>query len=76
MSFPLGFFGGFICAKAKEEECSRNPRPKLLKEIQEAKKHIVLLQEKLSKATAGIQVLEKHTRTHEHTHTHTHCICT
>ncbi|XP_044077360.1 rho guanine nucleotide exchange factor 12-like isoform X2 [Siniperca chuatsi] len=36
--------------QAKEEEYSRNPRPKLLKEIQEAKKHISLLQEQLSKA--------------------------
>ncbi|XP_040006687.1 rho guanine nucleotide exchange factor 12-like isoform X2 [Xiphias gladius] len=41
--------------QAKEEECSRNPRPKLLKEIQEAKKHISLLQEQLSKATAVLQ---------------------
>ncbi|XP_034539912.1 rho guanine nucleotide exchange factor 12 isoform X2 [Notolabrus celidotus] len=36
--------------QAKEEEYSRNPRPKLLKEIQEVKKHISLLQEQLSKA--------------------------
>ncbi|XP_076606817.1 rho guanine nucleotide exchange factor 12 isoform X2 [Chaetodon auriga] len=36
--------------QAKEEEYSRNPRPKLLKEIQEAKKHISLQQEQLSKA--------------------------
>ncbi|XP_070773277.1 rho guanine nucleotide exchange factor 12-like [Enoplosus armatus] len=36
--------------QAKEEEYGRNPRPKLLKEIQEAKKHISLLQEQLSKA--------------------------
>ncbi|XP_071362686.1 rho guanine nucleotide exchange factor 12 isoform X2 [Trachinotus anak] len=41
--------------QAKEEECSRNPRPKLVKEIQEAKKHISLLQEQLSKATAALQ---------------------
>ncbi|XP_078122077.1 rho guanine nucleotide exchange factor 12 isoform X1 [Sander vitreus] len=39
--------------QAKEEEYSRNPRPKLLKEVQEAKKHISLLQEQLSKAAAA-----------------------
>ncbi|XP_008331233.1 rho guanine nucleotide exchange factor 12 isoform X2 [Cynoglossus semilaevis] len=33
----------------KEEECSRHPRPKLLKEIQEIKKQISLLQEQLGK---------------------------
>ncbi|GLD46381.1 rho guanine nucleotide exchange factor 12-like protein [Lates japonicus] len=38
--------------QAKEEECSRNPRPKLLKEIQEAKKHISQLQEQLSRAAS------------------------
>ncbi|KAM7373986.1 hypothetical protein PAMP_006666 [Pampus punctatissimus] len=36
--------------QAKEEDYSRNARPKLLKEIQEEKKHISLLQEQLSKA--------------------------
>ncbi|XP_070699506.1 rho guanine nucleotide exchange factor 12-like [Pempheris klunzingeri] len=36
--------------QAKEEEYSRNVQPKLLKEIQEARKHISLLQEQLSKA--------------------------
>ncbi|KAG7516818.1 rho guanine nucleotide exchange factor 12-like isoform X1 [Solea senegalensis] len=36
------------------EECGRNSTPKLLKEIQEAKKNIVLLQEQLSKATAAV----------------------
>ncbi|KAM7397600.1 hypothetical protein PAMA_005756 [Pampus argenteus] len=36
--------------QAKEEDYSRNARPKLLKEIQEAKKHISLLQEQFSKA--------------------------
>ncbi|XP_034745196.1 rho guanine nucleotide exchange factor 12-like isoform X3 [Etheostoma cragini] len=36
-----------------KEEYSRNPRPKLLKEVQEAKKHISLLQERLSKAAAA-----------------------
>uniref|UniRef100_A0A4W6D4Y4 Rho guanine nucleotide exchange factor (GEF) 12a n=1 Tax=Lates calcarifer TaxID=8187 RepID=A0A4W6D4Y4_LATCA len=35
-----------------------NPRPKLLKEIQEAKKHISQLQEQLSRAAS--QVLQKH----------------
>nr|XP_046265862.1 rho guanine nucleotide exchange factor 12-like isoform X2 [Scatophagus argus] len=38
--------------QAKEEEYSRNPRPKLLKDIQEAKKHISLLQEQLSKSAS------------------------
>uniref|UniRef100_A0A4W6D5U3 Rho guanine nucleotide exchange factor (GEF) 12b n=1 Tax=Lates calcarifer TaxID=8187 RepID=A0A4W6D5U3_LATCA len=37
-----------------EEECSRNPRPKLLKEIQEAKKHISQLQEQLSRAASQV----------------------
>ncbi|XP_066514756.1 rho guanine nucleotide exchange factor 12 isoform X3 [Hoplias malabaricus] len=37
------------------EEHSRNPTPKLLKEIQEAKKHIPLLQDQLSKATGAGQ---------------------
>ncbi|XP_031729963.1 rho guanine nucleotide exchange factor 12 isoform X2 [Anarrhichthys ocellatus] len=41
--------------QTKEEECNRNPRPKLLKEVQEAKKHISLLQEQLSKAAAASQ---------------------
>ncbi|XP_042354719.1 rho guanine nucleotide exchange factor 12-like [Plectropomus leopardus] len=41
--------------QAKEEEYSRSPRPKLLKEVQEAKKHISLLQEQLSKAKATAQ---------------------
>ncbi|XP_030010087.1 rho guanine nucleotide exchange factor 12-like isoform X2 [Sphaeramia orbicularis] len=36
--------------QTKEEEYDRNPRPKLLKEIQEAKKNISRLQEQLSKA--------------------------
>ncbi|KAM3601444.1 uncharacterized protein V6R79_013030 [Siganus canaliculatus] len=35
--------------QAKEEEYGRNPQPKLLKEIQEAKKQVSLLQEQLSK---------------------------
>lgn len=38
--------------QAKEEDYSRTPRPKLLKEIQEAKKHISLLQEQLIRAAA------------------------
>ncbi|XP_026227137.1 rho guanine nucleotide exchange factor 12 isoform X2 [Anabas testudineus] len=41
--------------QAKEEEYDRNPRPKLLKEIQESKKHISQLQEQLSKAAAVLQ---------------------
>ncbi|XP_054481735.1 rho guanine nucleotide exchange factor 12-like isoform X2 [Anoplopoma fimbria] len=41
--------------QTKEEEYSRNPRPKLLKEVQEAKKHISLLQEQLSRAAAALQ---------------------
>uniref|UniRef100_A0A673WKH1 Rho guanine nucleotide exchange factor 12 n=1 Tax=Salmo trutta TaxID=8032 RepID=A0A673WKH1_SALTR len=39
-----------------QEEYSRNPTPKLLKDIQEAKKHIPQLQGQLSKATGGAQV--------------------
>uniref|UniRef100_A0A8C8GLP9 Rho guanine nucleotide exchange factor 12 n=1 Tax=Oncorhynchus tshawytscha TaxID=74940 RepID=A0A8C8GLP9_ONCTS len=39
---------------AMKEEYSRNPTPKLLKDIQEAKKHIPQLQGQLSKATRGI----------------------
>lgn len=42
------------CVKAKEEEFSRNSQPKLLKEIQEARKYISLLQEKLGKAAAQV----------------------
>uniref|UniRef100_A0A6Q2ZKZ4 Rho guanine nucleotide exchange factor (GEF) 12a n=1 Tax=Esox lucius TaxID=8010 RepID=A0A6Q2ZKZ4_ESOLU len=41
---------------AMKEEYSRNPRAKLLKDIQEAKKHIPLLQGQLSKATGTPQV--------------------
>uniref|UniRef100_A0AAZ3S7E8 Rho guanine nucleotide exchange factor (GEF) 12a n=1 Tax=Oncorhynchus tshawytscha TaxID=74940 RepID=A0AAZ3S7E8_ONCTS len=41
---------------AMKEEYSRNPTPKLLKDIQEAKKHIPQLQWQLSKATGGAQV--------------------
>ncbi|XP_062341033.1 rho guanine nucleotide exchange factor 12 isoform X2 [Osmerus eperlanus] len=41
--------------QAMQEEYSKNPTPKLLKEIQEAKKHIPLLQGQLSKATGTPQ---------------------
>nr|XP_015192849.1 PREDICTED: rho guanine nucleotide exchange factor 12 [Lepisosteus oculatus] len=41
--------------QAMKEEYSRNPTPKLLKEIQEAKKHIPQLQVQLNKATGGVQ---------------------
>uniref|UniRef100_A0A8C8GRL1 Rho guanine nucleotide exchange factor (GEF) 12a n=1 Tax=Oncorhynchus tshawytscha TaxID=74940 RepID=A0A8C8GRL1_ONCTS len=41
--------------QAMKEEYSRNPTPKLLKDIQEAKKHIPQLQGQLSKATRGAQ---------------------
>ncbi|XP_041729637.1 rho guanine nucleotide exchange factor 12 isoform X2 [Coregonus clupeaformis] len=41
--------------QAMKEEYSRNPTPKLLKDIQEAKKHIPQLQGQLSKATGGTQ---------------------
>ncbi|XP_035289416.1 rho guanine nucleotide exchange factor 12 isoform X2 [Anguilla anguilla] len=41
--------------QAMKEEYSRNPTPKLLKGIQEAKKHIPQLQGQLSKATGGTQ---------------------
>uniref|UniRef100_A0A672ZFG3 Rho guanine nucleotide exchange factor (GEF) 12b n=1 Tax=Sphaeramia orbicularis TaxID=375764 RepID=A0A672ZFG3_9TELE len=40
--------------QTKEEEYDRNPRPKLLKEIQEAKKNISRLQEQLSKAAQQV----------------------
>ncbi|KAJ4923711.1 hypothetical protein JOQ06_013990 [Pogonophryne albipinna] len=39
--------------QVKEEEHSRNPGPKLLKEVQEVQKHISLLQERLSRAAAS-----------------------
>uniref|UniRef100_A0A672QXW3 Rho guanine nucleotide exchange factor 12-like n=1 Tax=Sinocyclocheilus grahami TaxID=75366 RepID=A0A672QXW3_SINGR len=45
------------------DQHSRNPTPKLLKEIQDAKKHIPQHQEQLSKPSGTGQV---------HTHTHTH----
>lgn len=46
--------------QAMTEEHSRNPTPKLLKEIQDAKKHIPQHQEQLSKPSGTGQV---------HTHT-------
>lgn len=39
-----------------KEEYSRNPSPKLLKDIQEAKKHIPQLQGQLLKSTETTQV--------------------
>ncbi|XP_034079847.1 rho guanine nucleotide exchange factor 12-like, partial [Gymnodraco acuticeps] len=39
--------------QVKEEEHSRNPGPKLLKEVQEVQKHISLLQERLSRAATS-----------------------
>ena len=39
-----------------KEEYSKNPSPKLLKDIQEAKKHIPQLQGQLFKATGATQV--------------------
>ncbi|XP_034461521.1 rho guanine nucleotide exchange factor 12 isoform X1 [Hippoglossus hippoglossus] len=42
--------------EVKEEECSRNPRPKLVKEMQEAKKQISLLQEQISR---GLQAVSR-----------------
>ncbi|XP_071625327.1 rho guanine nucleotide exchange factor 12 isoform X3 [Heliangelus exortis] len=41
--------------QALQEEYSRSPTPRLLKEIQETKKHIPQLQEQLSKATGSAQ---------------------
>lgn len=40
-----------------QEDYNRAPAPRLLKEIQEAKKHIPQLQEQLSKATGSAQVI-------------------
>uniref|UniRef100_A0A8C9YNG3 Rho guanine nucleotide exchange factor 12 n=1 Tax=Sander lucioperca TaxID=283035 RepID=A0A8C9YNG3_SANLU len=45
--------------QAMKEEYSRNPSPKLLKDIQEAKKHIPQLQGQLFKATGATQVKPK-----------------
>lgn len=45
-----------------KEEYSRNPTARLLKDIQEAQKHVSLLQGQLSKATTVGQVrLQRHT---------------
>uniref|UniRef100_A0A673A616 Rho guanine nucleotide exchange factor (GEF) 12a n=1 Tax=Sphaeramia orbicularis TaxID=375764 RepID=A0A673A616_9TELE len=44
--------------QAMKEEYSRNPSPKLLKDIQEAKKHIPQLQGQLFKATGATQVAQ------------------
>uniref|UniRef100_A0A673YYD2 Rho guanine nucleotide exchange factor 12 n=1 Tax=Salmo trutta TaxID=8032 RepID=A0A673YYD2_SALTR len=43
--------------QAMKEEYSRNPTPKLLKDIQEANKHIPQMQGQLSKAAGGAQML-------------------
>uniref|UniRef100_A0A673IN31 Rho guanine nucleotide exchange factor 12-like n=1 Tax=Sinocyclocheilus rhinocerous TaxID=307959 RepID=A0A673IN31_9TELE len=58
--------------QAMTEEHSRNPTTKLLKEIQDAKKHIPQHQEQLSKPTETGQV---HTHTHTHTHTNQQTGC-
>lgn len=42
-----------------KDEYSRNPSPKLLKDIQEAKKHIPQLQGQLFRATSATQVKKK-----------------
>jgi len=59
--------------QAMTEEYSRNPTPKLLKENQDAKKHIPQHQEQLSKPTGTGQV-QTHIHAHTHTHTHTHTL--
>uniref|UniRef100_A0A673A7V6 Rho guanine nucleotide exchange factor (GEF) 12a n=1 Tax=Sphaeramia orbicularis TaxID=375764 RepID=A0A673A7V6_9TELE len=46
--------------QAMKEEYSRNPSPKLLKDIQEAKKHIPQLQGQLFKATGATQVIAEY----------------
>lgn len=51
--------------QAMKEVYSRNPTAKLLKDIQEAKKHIPLLHGQLRKATGTPQV---YTHTYVHTH--------
>lgn len=56
--------------QAMTEEYSRNPTPKLLKEIQDTKKHIPQHQEQLSKPTGTGQV-QTHTTTLTHAHTQT-----
>lgn len=47
-----------IIFQSLQEEYSRSPTTRLLKEIQETKKHIPQLQEQLSKATGCAQVTE------------------
>ena len=42
-----------------QEDYNRTPAQRLLKEIQEAKKHIPQLQERLSKATGSAQVASR-----------------
>lgn len=48
-----------VLFQALKEEYSRNPSPKLLKDIQEAKKHIPQLQGQLSRAAGATQVKKK-----------------
>lgn len=57
--------------QAMTEEYSRNPTPKLLKEIQDTKKHIPQHQEQLNKPTGTGQV-QTHIHTHARTRTHAH----
>jgi len=45
-----------LVVKAMKEEYSRNPSPKLLKDIQEVKKHIPQLQGQILKASGASQV--------------------
>uniref|UniRef100_A0A8D3DQ13 Rho guanine nucleotide exchange factor 12 n=1 Tax=Scophthalmus maximus TaxID=52904 RepID=A0A8D3DQ13_SCOMX len=45
------FFTPGLRQPAKEEECSRSPRAKLLREIEEAKKQLSLLQEQLGRVS-------------------------
>lgn len=51
VDFPL------LAIQAMKEEYSRNPSPKLLKDIQEAEKHIPQLQGQLPKAIGTTQVV-------------------
>lgn len=48
-----------LTVQAMKDEYSRNPSPKLLKDIQEAKKHIPQLQGQLFRATSATQVKTK-----------------
>lgn len=45
-----------LAVQAMKEEYSRNPSSKLLKDIQDAKKHIPQLQGQLFRATGATQV--------------------